>query len=900
MKKLQRIIAMLLCAVMLISVMPMQTLAAELAKPAENSDTVEPDAEDMRLAEESVKTDTDADAPLQETQAEANQTDLTSGAEDSTQADAAQPVDPPDDPWIYTVDQAGYAEVLGYRDLSVTELSVPDAIDGHYVTSIGKNAFVENTALKKIYVHGNVTQIAGSAFRGLDVKLLGYNGTRVLSFAQEHGFDSKNLSSNRYYTLLETVVDYSYAASGRWTLLNDTTIRFAKQEAALLKKGSVFYVPDKTQGERFGLAYQVLSLKADGDDVIASIEIADLKNVVTRYQVNEELLPDWSTAEWADGVEVTQEKGLAHELGGSVNIEYEKEIFDHIKLTATGAFSLTGKFEFDYSGDGLKKCDLSLEPTLNAKITLSGAGNNDEGHKKLRKNKQPASVYLGKVTLCSVFVVNVDCAVYLRINAEGSATINMQILGGKYGFHYSPATSSMEKFKTRSAPKVSFDGKIEITCGLVPAVELHLSLLGKFMSMELFLGVKTAVTWSTQHVECVNIDIDFEISIELKFELDLEKKFGKKLKGFSFGKTFTIADFTIDIVDFHFENWKKVDSCSYGSNTVDFCTFTNTKLNKITVDSDTYIDEPKISLKNNKLLGWYTDKNFVNKWNFKRDAVTSDMTLYAKWENTAQTVLFKSEQLDENNKEIMADWTAEYVPGSQLVQPDIKVKHYRLLGWYTDPKLKAKDKWDFENDIMPNNSLTLYAKWEYDESYDPYANEGQNYTIQNGMLYFNGHVYKHIPQDTLFSAAKADCESQGGYLLTVTSKEEMDAVLAYVRNDCAQEALWLGINSSTLWEHWLTGEKVTYWNGDKPSSSSGQYNGIFFNNSTGTWSSIDNSQLRHYVIEWGDDYQVDPDFHSNQDENAVTYFDDSTGVSVVGFNGRVKRALFRAFTTASW
>jgi len=39
------------------------------------------------------------------------------------------------------------------------------------------------------------------------------------------------------------------------------------------------------------------------------------------------------------------------------------------------------------------------------------------------------------------------------------------------------------------------------------------------------------------------------------------------------------------------------------------------------------------------LLGWFTDWNLTNEWNFDTDTVTSSMTLFAKWEVTPETIL---------------------------------------------------------------------------------------------------------------------------------------------------------------------------------------------------------------------------------------------------------------------
>lgn len=47
------------------------------------------------------------------------------------------------------------------------------------------------------------------------------------------------------------------------------------------------------------------------------------------------------------------------------------------------------------------------------------------------------------------------------------------------------------------------------------------------------------------------------------------------------------------------------------------------------------ISEPKAPTKKNcKFSGWYKDNKFENKWNFNKDTVTKNTTLYAKWTGT--------------------------------------------------------------------------------------------------------------------------------------------------------------------------------------------------------------------------------------------------------------------------
>ena len=44
------------------------------------------------------------------------------------------------------------------------------------------------------------------------------------------------------------------------------------------------------------------------------------------------------------------------------------------------------------------------------------------------------------------------------------------------------------------------------------------------------------------------------------------------------------------------------------------------------------LSKPKLAPREDYTFeGWYSDKNFVNAWNFETDVVTANVTLYAKW-----------------------------------------------------------------------------------------------------------------------------------------------------------------------------------------------------------------------------------------------------------------------------
>ena len=792
------------------------------------------------------------------------------------------------DGWLYEVDENGYAIIRGYTDVGVESLEIPYTLDGHYVTGIGMSAFKANTALSRITIHGNVTDIASDAFDGLGLRIYGYNGTSALQYADDYGFPSKNLFDDTYMTLNSSVIDFSYVQNGGYRLHSATSADFGAAEARLLKPGSLIYLPEVDENGFLGMVGRVVSLQESDERVLVTMESVEFDEALTRVTIPEEkLIPDWSTAEWAEGVVIEEEK-----IGGSVDASitvpftYTKEFTKRQSIKIQGALTVSGMAEIDWSvWNGMQKLKFYIEPKLNASVTYTNKlFDNDEGNKLYRKNGDPRSVYLGRVNLFTVSgVLNAKCGFYFRISGEGEVKLAIDIIGYKAGKEYNDRTGKMEDISGVVKPKVTLSGKGSVSAGFVPAAELHVTILGKLCALEVFAGAEAELTWSTEHVECFDLDVNGVLSAEFKFEIEILKKW---IKGLTFGASAKIFEFKLDLFELHLEIGKGfVDQCTYDQYLVaDFCTFVSQDVKTQSVKHGGKLKEPELDdIPGNKLLGWYTDKNYTTKWDFEKDTLTKDITLYAKWEQGYKTVAF----IAANEEAGTSNWVDEYIPGSKISQPNVKVKDWILKGWYLDAAFT--DEWDFDKDTVPSNDLVLYASWEYQEGYDPFASSGdKNYTISNGKLYYNGHVYEHIADYKLFSAARADAESKGGYLVTIQSQEELDAVLDYVQADCAQTTLWLGVNSTTDWKYWLTGEKVTYWNGADPQTSSSQFNGIFYR-SNGKFDTYDNAKTSHYVIEWGD-YVVDPGFSAYQKQNtqdSVHYTSDpvSGTVTVTGYSG---------------
>jgi uncharacterized repeat protein (TIGR02543 family) len=105
--------------------------------------------------------------------------------------------------------------------------------------------------------------------------------------------------------------------------------------------------------------------------------------------------------------------------------------------------------------------------------------------------------------------------------------------------------------------------------------------------------------------------------------------------------------------------------------------------------------------------GWYSDTMLTVAWNFASDAVTKNMTLYAKWLIKIHTVTFESNNGNDGSSGGISPQTVAH--GAAVAKPDDPTRTgYSLDGWYRNEALTAE--WDFETGTV-TGSMTLYAKW---------------------------------------------------------------------------------------------------------------------------------------------------------------------------------------------
>ena len=99
--------------------------------------------------------------------------------------------------------------------------------------------------------------------------------------------------------------------------------------------------------------------------------------------------------------------------------------------------------------------------------------------------------------------------------------------------------------------------------------------------------------------------------------------------------------------------------------------------------------------------GWFKEANCINAWNFDTDVVTSDITLYAKW-NITYTVTFDSQ----GGSYV---YPLQVETGTTIPRPANPTKpSFACVGWFREAS--CVNEWNFNTDVVTSN-ITLYAKW---------------------------------------------------------------------------------------------------------------------------------------------------------------------------------------------
>lgn len=158
--------------------------------------------------------------------------------------------------------------------------------------------------------------------------------------------------------------------------------------------------------------------------------------------------------------------------------------------------------------------------------------------------------------------------------------------------------------------------------------------------------------------------------------------------------------------------------------------------------------------------------------------------------------------------------------------------------------------------------------------------------VLSGAVTFNGHWYKviHNPNITSGTDAQYYCQSLGGYLATISSREENQFLFDYVMEE-KQPNAYFGYSdeaSEGKWS-WVNGEWSTYtnWHYGEPNNDASGEDYTQFYYTDGTWNDGDFSS-RTFICEWGE-YRTEQE--SQTQEPVRTTSDERDIVLVLDISG---------------
>ncbi|WP_459189331.1 InlB B-repeat-containing protein [Parabacteroides sp. APC149_11_2_Y6] len=117
------------------------------------------------------------------------------------------------------------------------------------------------------------------------------------------------------------------------------------------------------------------------------------------------------------------------------------------------------------------------------------------------------------------------------------------------------------------------------------------------------------------------------------------------------------------------------------------------------------VTKPQDPTKENYIFsGWYKEAACTTVWDFEKETVMSNVTIYAKWVEAAQACVVT---FDAQGGSEVAPLTVN--KGDKLVKPTNPTKEdCSFLGWYKDAAYTSA--WEFATDVV-NENITLYARW---------------------------------------------------------------------------------------------------------------------------------------------------------------------------------------------
>ena len=164
-------------------------------------------------------------------------------------------------------------------------------------------------------------------------------------------------------------------------------------------------------------------------------------------------------------------------------------------------------------------------------------------------------------------------------------------------------------------------------------------------------------------------------------------------------------------------------------------------------------------------------------------------------------------------------------------------------------------------DIPQQSSQMQYVEIGHEDIYCIPFNLGgelspDGMTIPEDALEWNGHSYSAYTYQGGWDGIQKEFDELGGYLATITSEEENEAIYSYLAEHEIYSA-YFGLYDPDGTDHWkwVNGEKVSYtnWHSGEPSSKDERYAQFFWEFHGSTWNdaSEPDRQIKVvYICEW--------------------------------------------------
>ncbi|WP_459189085.1 InlB B-repeat-containing protein [Parabacteroides sp. APC149_11_2_Y6] len=117
------------------------------------------------------------------------------------------------------------------------------------------------------------------------------------------------------------------------------------------------------------------------------------------------------------------------------------------------------------------------------------------------------------------------------------------------------------------------------------------------------------------------------------------------------------------------------------------------------------VTKPQDPTKENYIFsGWYKEAACTTIWDFNKETVMGNVTIYAKWVEAAQACVVTFDAQGGSEVEPLT-----VNKGDKLAKPTNPIKEdCSFLGWYKDAAYTSA--WEFATDVV-NGDITLYARW---------------------------------------------------------------------------------------------------------------------------------------------------------------------------------------------